>query len=251
MTDLKPYYSDKSVRIYCGSAFDVLPQLMDEGVVADVALTDPPYMEQTHAGARTSERTKACSKSPKKLVGFASMTAETLSQAFKLAAAVCDRWFVSFVDYHAVPLLEAEPPKGLRFVRFGVWVKHDAAPQFSGDRPGMGWEAVAVMHKAGSAMEWNGGGHHAVWSCPVQRGSKHPTEKPIRLLKEMIRQFTEPGDLILDPFMGSGSVLRAAKDLGRRAIGIEIDPEWCKVAKRRMGQEVLPLGGDENEMRDG
>ena len=67
----------------------------------------------------------------------------------------------------------------------------------------------------------------------------HPTEKPISLMTQIID--TMPPGVILDPFMGSGTTLRAAKDLGRRAIGIEIDERYCEIAVRRLAQGVLPL----------
>ena len=66
----------------------------------------------------------------------------------------------------------------------------------------------------------------------------HPTQKPLRLIKRLL---TDTGDLILDPFMGSGTTLRAAKDLGRYAIGIEIEEKYCEIAKRRMAQTVMAL----------
>jgi DNA modification methylase len=71
---------------------------------------------------------------------------------------------------------------------------------------------------------------------------EHPTQKPIALLKDLISLFTDPGDTILDPFAGSGTTLVAARDLGRKAIGIELDPRWCAVAKKRLSQNLLPLG---------
>jgi len=64
----------------------------------------------------------------------------------------------------------------------------------------------------------------------------HPTQKPLRLISRLIEKTT---GLILDPFMGSGTTLRAAKDLGRKAIGIEIEEKYCEIAAQRMCQEVL------------
>lgn len=67
----------------------------------------------------------------------------------------------------------------------------------------------------------------------------HPTQKPVQLLYKILEDFTKEDDLILDPFMGSGTTLIAAKKLGRKAIGIEIDKHYCKIAKRRLAQMEL------------
>jgi len=69
----------------------------------------------------------------------------------------------------------------------------------------------------------------------------HPTQKNVRLMSELIRR-TDEAATVLDPFMGSGTTLRAAKDLGRKAIGIEIDERYCEIAARRMAQGVLDFG---------
>ncbi len=72
-------------------------------------------------------------------------------------------------------------------------------------------------------------------------GFGHPSPKPETLMRWLVEYGSDRGDIILDPFMGSGTTLRAAKDLGRKAIGIEIEEKYCEIAARRMAQEVLDL----------
>jgi DNA modification methylase len=69
--------------------------------------------------------------------------------------------------------------------------------------------------------------------------NEHPSQKPIRLMRDVLLKC--PEGIVLDPFMGSGTTLRAAKDLNRKAIGIEIDERYCEIAAKRMAQTVMAL----------
>lgn len=220
---MNPYYQDKSVTIYHASNKDVFPILPD----IDVVITDPPYGEKTHKGARSHKDLK------KSQIDFASITDDEFVDMCGTLVGLAKRWVVMTCEWrHAIRLEDM----GL-LVRLGVWVKPNGAPQFTGDQPGTGWEAVAVMHRPGR-KRWNGGGHHAVWNFPTVRG-QHPTEKPIKLISKWVQDFSEEGELILDPYMGSGTTLLAAKNMGRRAIGIEIDERYCEIAARRFQQASL------------
>ncbi|MDD5304003.1 MAG: site-specific DNA-methyltransferase [Elusimicrobia bacterium] len=72
-------------------------------------------------------------------------------------------------------------------------------------------------------------------------GFGHPSPKPECVMRWLVDELSEPGETVLDPFMGSGTTLRAAKDLGRKAIGIEIEERYCEIAAKRLSQQVLPL----------
>lgn len=224
---MQPYFDDGQITIYHADCREVLPTLEP----VDLVLTDVPYSSKTHAGARGDGHLGGA----KVLVNFDSWTASEIRAVFGITQV--RRWLISFMDWRHVAALETEPPAGLRFVRFGIWNKPNGMPQFSGDRPATGWEAVAMFHPP-TKMHWNGGGHRAVWTVPKIEG-QHPTQKPPQLIRTILAQFADPSDVILDFCCGAGTTLRAAKDMGLRAIGVEIKEEYCELAASNMAQSVL------------
>lgn len=230
---MRPYYQDDAVTIYHGDCREMLAW-----IPADVCVTDPPYDAITHRGAKSLKNGRFGGASD--LIDYDPMTADRIAEIFGLMR--CRRWCVATMDYRHVSILEGDPPSGLRFVRYGVWTKRDYAPQFTGDRPAMGWEAVAIFHGHVEKMRWNGGGRSAVWHTKIEKNNALvPGQKPLPLIQSFIDLFSDYGETVLDPFMGSGTTLRAAKDLGRRAIGIEIEERYCEIAAKRCAQEVLAL----------
>jgi site-specific DNA-methyltransferase (adenine-specific) len=115
---------------------------------------------------------------------------------------------------------------------------------------GMGWhyrrsyELMLVGQKGTRPCVWNGGNTTSnVVSIGkiIPQATDHPTPKPLAYMAFFIRLHTNNGDVVFDPFMGSGTTLRASKDLGRKAIGIEIEEKYCEIAAKRLRQEVLPF----------
>jgi site-specific DNA-methyltransferase (adenine-specific) len=251
---VKTFYEDEAIKLYHADSLDFAKQTL-AGLRADLedpkgtieppfdhVITDPPYSAKTHKGARTGN-TKGGTVRPGEasLIDFASVGYSELKAAFEAFAPLISGWFIATVDYHHAFLLEQDTPKGLKFIRLGVWVKPNGAPQFSGDRPGMGWEAVAILHRDDLAPEWNGGGRNAVFTHNVERGL-HPTQKPLSLISTFIHLFTNEGDTIFDPYAGSCTVGRAAKEKGRKAVLVEKDEKYLKLGADRCQQDVFAFG---------
>lgn len=208
--------------LYLGDCRDILPTL---GKV-DVVISDPPYSANTHKMAKTNQG----AGHGRKLVSFDALTDADFLHVASLALAASDGWVVMTCDYRHAALLYAAP----EFVRLGVWVKPNPMPQISADRPGQGFEAVAILHTGGRPKKWNRGGGAGVWTFPVMNGAEVPTQKPLALLAAFIADFTQPGETICDPFAGSGTTGVAALAQGRKFIGIEADPTHFDVARRRL-----------------
>jgi len=213
--------------LYRANCMDVLPTLPK----VDAVITDPPYGERTHAGARSGGNGHSDPESGKAiLIDFQSLPDDEFLPLCIALVEKTSRWVLMTCEWRHAAQLEAHE----LLVRLGVWIKRNGAPQFTGDRPGTGWEAVACLHRPGK-KRWNGGGHHAVWDIPKVDGD-HPTGKPIALLIKWVNQFTDIGETILDPFMGSGTTGVAAIQLGRKFIGIEREPKYFDIACRRIEQ---------------
>lgn len=99
---------------------------------------------------------------------------------------------------------------------------------------------TVCMHQPG-ATRWNGGGRRGVFMHNVGKHPLHPTQKPTKLIAELITLFSDPGDLILDGFGGVGTTAIQAKRLNRRAIVIEMNERYCEAAARELSQDVMDL----------
>lgn len=238
---MRPYYEDVAVTLYHGDCREILPQL--EAV--DHAILDPPFSAEVYVRA-TGNNTKKGSRTPDRLykgesmaqlatLAIGEMNVEVMGAIGSWASANVQRWFVVFSDAESIHLWR-EAMKPMRYIRTGAWVKENSMPQMSGDRPAVGFEPATICHALGP-MRWNGGGKRAVWHWPTCGGDErpeHPCPKPLRLMEELVADFTDAGESIIDPFSGSGTTLVAAKRLGRKAIGIERVEQYCEVAARRL-----------------
>lgn len=233
------------VSLIHGRAEEVIPELRALGMAFDHVITDPPYEDHMHnakaggAGIRLDGY-----KSPEAL-DFASIT-DLRPVITPLMVEACAGWLLAFCTPEGIaPWRDAIEGAGARYKRACFWEKPDSAPQFNGQGPAMAVEAFVSAWCGPGVSKWNGGGRRNIWKYPTNptgRDGRHPTEKPIALMADLIRTFTNPDDLILDPFAGSGSTLIAAAMTGRRALGIEASEKYFNVALDRLQSDILITG---------
>ena len=212
----EPYYEHAGITIYHGDCREILPQLPK----VDLLLTDPPYginfgkqgsFSASHGWGPWRENTSWDTDRPSK-------------EVFTLLIKAAINSIIWGGNYFA-----------------------DLLP------PSMGWLVWDKGQKdfscADFEMAWT-----SYWKASrrcfyprakaLQDGKKHPTQKPLEVIKFCLLWYDKHNginEFIIDPFMGSGTTLRAAKDLGRQAIGIEIEEKYCEIAAKRLSQEVLNL----------
>lgn len=230
---MKPYYADDSVMIYHGDAREVLPELEP----VDLIITDPPYssggfQEAGKSGGSLTGRHKDRGEQ----LQYDNLSTRGYERLMRDVLRHCRtaNELYMFTDWRMWTLTtDAIEVAGWCIRNMIVWDK---------GRPGMGrpWrnqhELIAFGLRTSSDITAFQGN---VIRCDRASREYHPTEKPAALISVLIKQ--SEGQVILDPFMGSGTTLVAAKDSGRKAIGIELDERYCEIAARRCSQEVLGL----------
>ena len=220
---MTPYYDDgNGIVIYHGDCREVLPTLDAEAV--DLLLTDPPYEMVASGGGIGAKRDYLHDIEDFTDCGFD----VDLLTPFKSWACFCAK----------VQLQKLIAATGDRRWMLVTWNKPNPTPLSNGNYlPDTEYIVHAFAPKR-LFGEFRDKSRFIVH--PVEKnGFGHPNVKPIPVVAKMIRLGTTEGDLILDPFMGSGTTLRAAKDLGRQCVGIEIEERYCEIAARRLEQNVF------------
>lgn len=246
---MKPYYDHKGITIYHGDCREILQGLEPESV--NLLWTDPPYghsngdgdLAGSRVGVKGGRKNKLevikgdSEEAWEKLIPeFLNIAAPLLKRDCCLCLCCCGGGGQS-PSFARVALWMDEI---LSFFQAVVWDK-------SARGNGLGWryrrnyEFVMVAHKKGGKLAWSDEALAVpnIIRTPPETNTLHPTTKPLDLVAQFIKWHTKPDELVLDPFMGSGTTLRAAKDLGRRAIGIEIEEKYCEIAVKRLAQEIL------------
>lgn len=247
---LDPYYSANGVTLYHGDAREVLPQLLATGVKADLLLTDPPYgisYISNQATAWDPLQRKMVQQPSDAIPGDDDLTLLACVASLCHALLANDRHAFLF----ASPMLVGETKQAISppFTVTSVmcWDKelHTGGDLDGGFAPG--WEAILHAPKRSrdgtlrpikrprprNVVRYQWSSRDDPWG--------HPTAKPVPLLQWLIEKTTLPSELVLDPFAGCGSTLAAARDLHRRAIGIELQEKYAHAAAVRLSQTVLPL----------
>ena len=237
-----PYYSDDHVTIYHGDTLDVLAELE---ISVDAVVTDPPYASGTRTEASKSSsgamlRAGRFSDRPIELDQMTTTGFVWLMRAVGQAVRPMlpdGASFLSFIDWRQWPnLVGALETCNYRVQGMIVWDKGSM-----GLGNGFRAQHELVCHASKGVPTIHDKGCGNVITHPRQAPDDHPSPKPEQVMQRLVEVVTVDRGVVLDPFMGSGTTLRAAKNIGRRAIGIELEERYCEIAAKRCAQEVLPL----------
>ncbi|MFU0504140.1 DNA-methyltransferase [Pseudaminobacter sp. NGMCC 1.201702] len=149
-------------------------------------------------------------------------------------------WLLAFCNVEGVgDWQKAIVDRGLKFKTTCIWVKPDATPKLNGQGPALAYECITTTWCGKGHARWNAGGKRGVYTHLTNqrdRDGRHPTEKPIPLMAELLADFTNPNETILDPFMGGGTTGVACARMGRRFVGIELDERYFDIACERIAK---------------
>jgi len=204
---IEPYYDEGGITLYHADCHEILPTIVE----ADLVLTDPPY------GIGYQDRTG------RRVVG----DNEPFDPAHLLEYGRCVIWGAENFA-HLLP-----PSRG-----WIVWskVQDQKLADVSVSNVELAWSNIAKTPQI----------YNHYWRDWIRRASErgarlHPAMKPVSLMKWILQGWTEPGDLILDPYMGAGPVAQACHEMDRRYIGIEIEESYCQLVEERLAQGTLAL----------
>jgi site-specific DNA-methyltransferase (adenine-specific) len=222
---VKPYFEDDAVTIYHGDCREVLPTIAR----CDAVITDPPYkLSQSYSASVDADNLLAVAS----ICWVAPLLRDVVTQGGFAAV---------YYDSRILPLcLDAFRHGGWRYLRNLTLYR-----RWGGASKVHGWmstsDFVLLFHRPGLPEVYHGATYHDVFikDGPEPDGGDHPAQKPLEFVAQILQNICPISGTVLDPFMGSGTTLRAAKDLGRKAIGIEIEERYCEIAAKRMAQAVL------------
>jgi len=219
---MKPYYQDDHATIYHGDCLK-LKHLWD---IADgVLLTDPPYGMNYVSNSSKYGKTDPIEGDLSTTLRDGALAAwgdrpSLVFGTWRLPKPATTRHVLIWDKGESPGMGDLSIPWGLSFEEVYV--------------AGAGWIVPTTSKRLPNVLRYN-----TVPAAAMERA--HPTPKPLALIHHLIERCPPLADVV-DPFMGSGTTLRAAKNLGRRSIGIEIDERYCEIAAKRLSQEVLDFG---------
>ena len=217
---MKPYYDHAGITIFHGDCREVLPKL---GTV-ELIITDPPYGTGAYEWDKLPSLVMSCRRA---VFGRLPEMLPMLSPAPDLVVT----WWPSNGD--CIGRSRSGVHRQAHVIALWGYQGEVRKARASEASIRLGWDSPGLM-----ADVWTDPHPHAGF---VKSQYSHPTEKPVTLMRRLITLMGDQ-ELIVDPFCGSGSTLVAAKDLGRRAIGIEIEERYCEIAAKRLAQEVMQFG---------
>lgn len=216
---MKPYYQDKYATIYHGDCLELLPEMPK----VDLVLTDPPYGVKRDKGfGGFGGFGEPIAR--KRFADDSWDNDRPTKEYFELILKSCSLAIIWGGNFFADIL-----PRSTHWIS---WDKLQTMPTF-GDCE-LAWTSSKRKSVSKVIVEWNG-------LIGKEKFRGHPTQKPLQLLYWCVEGYSKVEQTILDPFMGSGTTLVAAKQLNRQAIGIEIEEKYCEIGAKRLSQEVLDL----------
>ncbi len=211
-----------NATLHHGDCLDLLPAILVQDGPFDHVIADPPYEDALHAAAAKGSIARTDGRREPRGPQFAGIS-EIRDEAAAAMVAASNGWVLAFCLAEGVGAWEtALTNAGAKWDTTLAWVKPDAAPRFNGQGAARGFECICTAWAGSGHRRWNGGGRRGVLEHPTAKGG-HETAKPTDLMMALIALYTRPGDLVCDPFMGSGTTGVAARRLDRRFVGIEKD----------------------------
>lgn len=220
--------------LYLGDCLEVMPVLEPVHHV----ICDPPYEQSLHDSKNSLRGPVRVDRGPA-LQGLSFTGIDAIrNTVVETISPMCLGWFIGFCTIEGVArwadvINESE----MKYKRACLWIKPDSTPQLNGQCPAQGAECFVTAWCGAGHSRWNAGGKRGVYTHNTnspERTGLHPTEKPVKLMAEILKDFTNPSETILDPFMGSGTTGVACVKIGRKFIGIELEEKYFDIACKRI-----------------